>query len=869
MTACVNRKHTKKVAAVVTASLVGALSLGVAPVAAMAEDTGIDLQFATPEGAFSNGEVRGAWFEQLGGNMVTAGTDGVYHVKYSEDHPVVLSAFNVHFFGTYETDIFKIDLTSGDYEVAYFNRGDDGYPTGDEITGDVSAAGKYVAVVTAVSGDYAPGKIYIPFDIDAIQLNNIVVSDTAVTYNAEVHTFDFAIDTNRNGVYDNADEKLYPGDDYDVEYVKTGHDSTNVQDVKNVGTYTAKITGKGRYAGTVELSQLIEVKQLDLTASKIIGLTSSADTIEPKNLFAILIDGVWYSGDDAIMGDIQAHLQNDDLVWMDNGSYGYKVTPANDEGNVVGENYFTAQKVSYDLSFQYGGSALADSYDVFANDSSTHWSTSKITGTAANGKVGGFKIDGNDVLNFGGETVYKADGTVTTVADMNANPGTYTIVYKYISPDGTIGGFDMTTVHVYREAVNADAKAAVLYDADGTAGPGRAVVVSSISKVYDGVDLLSDGYIRVAVEDAAGNNVIGACSVKYYNAEGKEVGKIVNAGTYTLKVTSSQYKISGTTEMTITVGKLDLSNVKVTALENAKFDDVHAGIWYLPWEKDGVTLDELGLAYLPADAKDDPANYVPFPMDKVKATVFDAAGNEVDKIEDEGVYTIKFSARNDNAANNYVVPADVTVTCIKDGSAGTVDHLVFTDVSYTDYFADPVYYVNAKKFMNGYADTNIFGSYDAITRGQVACVLYNMAMDNRKVDEDSLHYVEGEGYVTGFSDVDGEMYYAKAIAWAKQAGVINGYAGTTEFRPDAPVTREEFCAMLANYASKYDESYAEGDVDSLAKFDDADGVSKWAEGVVAWGVENGIIGNGGFLNAQGDIIRADAACMVYNYAIAE
>ena len=36
MTACVNRKHSKKVAAVVTASLVGALSLGVAPVTAMA-----------------------------------------------------------------------------------------------------------------------------------------------------------------------------------------------------------------------------------------------------------------------------------------------------------------------------------------------------------------------------------------------------------------------------------------------------------------------------------------------------------------------------------------------------------------------------------------------------------------------------------------------------------------------------------------------------------------------------------------------------------------------------------------------------------------------------------------------------------------
>ena len=856
MTACVNRKHTKKVAAVVTASLVGALSLGAAPVAAMA-DTGIDLQFATPEGAFSNGEVRGAWFEQLGGNMVTAGTDGVYHVNYSEDHPVVLSAFNVHFFGTAESDIFKIDLTSGDYEVTYFNRGDDGYPTGDEITGDVSAAGKYVAVVTAVSGDYAPGKIYIPFDIDAIQLNNIVVKDSIVTYNGEVRTFDFAIDANGNGRYDDGDTKLYPGDDYDVEYVRTGHDSTNVKDVKDAGTYVAKLTGKGRYAGTVELTQDINVTQLNLTSSKIIGLTSSASEIEPKNLYAILIDGELFTGDDPIMAELKADLINTSDVWFDNGAYNYKVVAATpSDGNIIGEAYFTAHKVSYGLDFQYDGTAWSDSHEVISSNPNTHWSSSKVSAHAADGTVGGVDVSGTAMT----ETVYTDQGVRVSAAYMNANPGTYIVSYEYVSGDNKVGGVACTTVHVYQEAVNADAKAAVIYDADGDGRGG--VVVSSISKTYDGVDLLSNNYIRVAVEDSAGNNVINQCSVKYYNADGQEVGRIVNAGTYTLKVTSNLYKLSGTTEMTITVGQLDLSNVRVSALDNAKFDDVHDGVWYLPWEKDGVTLDELGLEYKSGDS------WIPFPMNMVKATILDASGAEIDKIEDEGVYTIHFEARNDNASNNYVVPADITVTCIKDGSAGTVDHLVFTDVSYTDYFADPVYYVNQKKFMNGYANTNIFGSYDAITRGQVACVLYNMAMDNRKVDEDSLHYVEGEGYVTGFTDVDGEMYYAKAIAWAKQAGVINGYGDGT-FAPDAPVTREEFCAMLANYASKYDESYAEGDVDSLAKFDDAEGVSEWAEKVVAWGVENGIIGNGGFLNAQGAIIRADAACMVYNYAIAE
>ena len=249
-------------------------------------------------------------------------------------------------------------------------------------------------------------------------------------------------------------------------------------------------------------------------------------------------------------------------------------------------------------------------------------------------------------------------------------------------------------------------------------------------------------------------------------------------------------------------------------------------------------------------------------MGMIKATILDAEDNELNVIDDEGVYTIHFEARNDDAANNYVVPADITVTCIK------ADHLLFSDVDYDDYFADPVAYVAKKRFMNGYANTNLFGSYDNITRGQVACVLYNMALDARKVNETDLVYNEDTGYVTGFSDVNGKNYYGAAIAWAKQAGVVNGYGDGT-FKPEQTVTREEFCAMLANYASKFDDGYAEGDVDTLVDFDDAAQVSDWAEKVVAWGVENDIIGNGGFLAPSSNIIRADAACMVYNYANAE
>ena len=107
------------------------------------------------------------------------------------------------------------------------------------------------------------------------------------------------------------------------------------------------------------------------------------------------------------------------------------------------------------------------------------------------------------------------------------------------------------------------------------------------------------------------------------------------------------------------------------------------------------------------------------------------------------------------------------------------------------------------------------------------------------------------------------MYFAKAVGWANKMGVVNGYDDGT-FGPYDEITREQFAAMLLNYEKKFGD-YERADASVLDDFDDASGVSSWATNAVAWGVENGILGNGGFLGAQNDIIRADAACMVYNY----
>ncbi len=863
MTACTN--HGGKARRVVTAALVGVLSVGTVPMVALATETadGIEVMFADPEGAFSNAEVTSATF-QHGDDLLTKGSDGVWETTYVENKPVILDTVAVRMFGTGAGASFSITANDPEdnYEVAYYNRGTDGKNIGDELTGDICEVGKYVAVVTAVDGNYKGGVIYVPFDINPIQIKNVTVDGpTSVTYNALSHDFDFVFD----GV------KVYEGVDYEVYYVPVGHDATEASatEVKNAGQYKAVVTGIGHYAGTVELSQTINVSPLDLTgatsATYVHGLTSTSAT-EPENPYCIWIDGVRYEDGSAIMGELKADIDlaamPSDTVWHDNGDYIYKVVSAKgaDDPNIKGSANFAAHKVSYNVDFSYDGAPLQTTHEVFMNDADTQFDFSEVTGHAANGTVDGVNVTNGDIVF----SVYDASGNDVLALgwDWQNMPGEYNVVVGYVAPDNTIGGFQFVDVTVYREAVNADAKAAVLYD---TNGDGEEEVVSSVSKVYDGTDLIDD--IRVAVEDASGRNVIADCDVTYYNADGKEVGELVDAGTYTLKVTSELYKLSGTTEMTITIGKKDLSGVKVGALTTASWDGSSKSFEYLPWLSDGYALSNVGY-FTSLDVQYKNGNsWVAFPMKDVLVTILDASGNEVKTVTDEGAYTLHFTARNADAENNYVIPADITFHCVQnynDFANDVYNHVTFADVSYTDYYCDSVAWVKAKGFMNGYNGTRLFGPEDDITRGMVASILYNMAGgDNLGLDEDKF-YNELVGWKS-FDDVDGKAYYGRAIAWAKEAGVVNGYDDGT-FRPDQAVSRQEFAGMLANYAERFDSSFKAASADALDEMPDAGEVADWAKEAVAWAVENGIMGNGGFIAPGSTIIRADAAGMVFNYA---
>ena len=104
-----------------------------------------------------------------------------------------------------------------------------------------------------------------------------------------------------------------------------------------------------------------------------------------------------------------------------------------------------------------------------------------------------------------------------------------------------------------------------------------------------------------------------------------------------------------------------------------------------------------------------------------------------------------------------------------------------------------------------------------------------------------LHRLEGEPAVddqTAFGDVDGASWYGEAVRWAAANGIVTGVTDTT-FAPDNAITREQMAAILYRYAQfkGYDVS-ASADLGAYA---DAAQVSAYATAAMQWANASGLI----------------------------
>ena len=173
----------------------------------------------------------------------------------------------------------------------------------------------------------------------------------------------------------------------------------------------------------------------------------------------------------------------------------------------------------------------------------------------------------------------------------------------------------------------------------------------------------------------------------------------------------------------------------------------------------------------------------------------------------------------------------------------------FADVHHGDWFYEAVEYCASRGFMAG-TDNGIFSPNVALSRAMVAQILY--AMENKP----------GGAPGGKFSDVKDSDWFAAAVNWCAQAGVVAGMDDGT-FAPDANVTREQLATMLCSYTRfKGKDATATGNID---QFSDVGRVSSWAADNVKWAVGHGIMAgkDGNVIDPTGNATRAEMAQMIY------
>ena len=522
-------------------------------------------------------------------------------------------------------------------------------------------------------------------------------------------------------------------------------------------------------------------------------------------------------------------------------------------------------KVAELANWTYDDEALGAEWKTILEDLKNfpRWSTAEVDASSADGKTVANTANGLLVRNC-----YLA-GTNTVAADgWSGTPGVYDVVLE-VNAAATgykLGGTITVRLTVIKDVLNADASVTVAYKGE---------VVTSVEKDFDGTPI-SAGDFAVKLWDEDGNQISDTTlKATLVDSEGRTVTSATNAGNYKFVLSSTNYELTGTTEVPVTINKIDLSSI------HSALGMVSGGADYIYTQARALSLKGLKLEYLAHEDADGDGKLdckaLPsaiYDTEHVKIEMLDEKTGEwtditkrTDKFTKEGQYRISVFPHTEVEYGNYVFATDEGTTV--EYRVVNSNKFMFDDVSLSYWGFDTIYEVAKKgtEYMNGYSGTKLFGPNDSITRGQVACVLFNMATAAGSVDETGLSYNEMFGYETGFDDVNGKAYYGQAFAWAKQAGVVNGYGDGT-FKPDAAVIREEFAAMLANYAKKVGDFETVDTDEVLASMPDGNKVSDWAKDVVAWAVDAEVMGNGGVINPSSAITRGKAAGMVYNFDLA-
>lgn len=211
----------------------------------------------------------------------------------------------------------------------------------------------------------------------------------------------------------------------------------------------------------------------------------------------------------------------------------------------------------------------------------------------------------------------------------------------------------------------------------------------------------------------------------------------------------------------------------------------------------------------------------------------DANGNKLTlKDNGDGTYTFTMPASK----------VTIEATFAEKQAEPIVPEKLFADVSAEEYYYEAVKWASENGVTGGIGE-NLFGAKLPCTRAQIVTFLWRAAGSP-----------EPKG-MSGFVDVSADAYYAKAVAWAVEQGIVSGTSATT-FSPDAVCTRAQSVAFLYRaFGTRADKAAGFSDVSADAYYADA----------VAWAVENGVasgIGGGLFAPDQ-DCARGQIVAFLY------
>ncbi len=202
------------------------------------------------------------------------------------------------------------------------------------------------------------------------------------------------------------------------------------------------------------------------------------------------------------------------------------------------------------------------------------------------------------------------------------------------------------------------------------------------------------------------------------------------------------------------------------------------------------------------------------------------------------------------AVSNVKLTKNITVYAAWEENIPSTVVLPFSDVNEGDWFYAPVAYVYENGLMNGTSATT-FAPNEATSRGMLVTMLWRL---------------EGQpaAQKASFSDISVDDYYATAVAWANENGIVTG-VDEAIFAPKSAITREQFAAIMYRYAQyKGMDTSAHAD---LSSYTDNTSISAYAREALSWANATGLINGMSTteLAPQAQATRAQTAAILWRW----